>query len=202
MSQFLDNLNSNRLCSIDVETTGFVAGFHDVVQVAIIPLNFDLDPDPQMFPFLLDIIPKRPDNIDETAMRINRMKLCDIMVRGVDPYRAQDLFLEWFERLRLGYRKRIAPLGCNYAFDKTFLIDWLGPQTYELCFDHNVRDVSITATYRNDRAGWAGNDFPYPHVNLGGLCNTMRIERTRAHDATDDATVTALVYKRLIQDWM
>lgn len=201
MTKFFQNLNDNLLCSIDCETTGTRPREHDIIQLAIIPLNNDVRPSADIFPFLIDMVPIRLQNVQSEAMRINRRKLTDIVNNGIDRYRAQDLFLEWFEKLNLGYQKKIMPLGCNWPFDREFIIDWLGHETYEMCFHPHYRDVQTIASFRNDREGWKGNEFPYPKVSLSYLCTQMRIERHAMHDATDDARVTAEVYRRLLFDW-
>lgn len=201
MSHFLQNINGDLLCAIDCETTGTRPGFHDIIQLAIIPLDFDLKPDPARLPFLIEMQPRYPQNVESEAMRINKLKLVDIMNKGIDSYRAQDLFLEWFEKQKLSFRKRLTPLGCNYPFDRGFLIDWLGPETYDLCFTPTFRDVQVVANYLNDRDGWKGEPFRLPKVSLGYLCSYLKIERMFKHDATDDARVTAEVYKRLVLDW-
>ncbi len=197
---FLDNLRGNILCAIDVETTGTVPGEHDIIQLAILPLDSNMKPCPKQSPFIMDIKPKRPENVQSEAMRINRLKLCDIMVRGCDPYKAEELLVEWFYGLKLGYQRRIVPVGANYAFDRGFLIEFLGPLSYDMIFDSAFRDVLSCANFINDRDGWFGRGTSYRTVNLSGLCATFKIERTRAHDATDDARVTAEVYRRLVQE--
>lgn len=198
----MQNLNGHQLCAVDLETTGRNPRKHDVIQVAIIPLQNDITPSREFLPFIMDIIPQRPENIESEAMRINRLRLCDIMLQGMDSFRAVDLFLEWYEKLKLGYNKRIMPLGCNYPFDRSFLIEWLGAATYDLCFDGVHRDVQTVATFLNDRAGWNGVDFPYPKVNLSYLCGQLKIEYTRKHEALEDARVTAEVYRRMLQEFV
>ncbi len=192
------NLNGNLLCSIDTETTGTRPHFHDIVQIAIIPLDNDTRPDKNRMPFVMDLCPKNKDNVDSEAMRINRLKLCDIIVNGTDPYRAADLLMEWFEKQRLGPSRRLTPLGCNWPFDREFIMEWLGRETYDFIFDSAFRDVLACANYQNDRDGYLNKTFTYQHVSLRSLCNTLEIERVRGHDACDDARVTAEVYRKML----
>lgn len=198
--RLMKHLNGHLLCSIDSETTGTDPQRHDMIQIAVIPLDGLLQPDANRIPFLMDLAPKRPENADPQAMDCNRLRLADLILRGVDADRAADLFVEWFERQNLGFNKRIMPLGANWPFDRDMIVAWLGLKTYEMCFNSQHRDVQSTATFLNDIAEVRGLPFPYPKVNLSYLCNQMRIERTQAHDATDDARVTAEVYRRLLQE--
>jgi len=188
-------------CAIDTETTGTVPGFHDVIQVAFIPLDNWIKPSKEHIPFLMDLAPKRKENVDDEAMRINRMKFCEIVVNGVEPYRAADLFVEWFYRLNLDYNKRITPVGANYAFDRDFLIDWLGRETYNMCFNSDCRDVISIAKFRNDHDSYLGRHHTYENVSLRKLCIHFKVERHNAHDATDDARCTADVYRHLVEDF-
>ena len=133
MSKFLQNLNDNALAVVDIETTGFKVGYHDIVQIAVIVLNTDLEASRQHIPFLMDLKPKRPENeCDTEAMRITRVRYCDIVTRGIDAYTAADRFVEWFERLNLLPGRKICPLACNWPFDREFIKQWLGPSTFEI----------------------------------------------------------------------
>lgn len=194
------HLGGHLYAAIDVETTGTVPHYNDIIQVAVIPLDYNFNPTSDILPFLMDIIPKRPDNVDWEAMRINKIKLCGIMLRGVEAYRAADLFMEWFQRLNLGFNKRITPVGANYVFDRGFLMDWLGPETYSMAFNSDFRDVLSIAAFRNDCAKWHDDPIPHQQCSLKRLCSDYNIERTKSHDATDDARVTAEVYKHLVKE--
>lgn len=194
-------LNSHVFAAIDVETTGSIPHQYDIIQVAVIPLTYALKPSEEFLPFLMDIAPKRPDSIEWEAMRVNKLQLCDIMLNGVDAYLAADRFMEWFDRLGLGFQKRLIPVGANYCFDRGFLIDWLGNATYNLIFNSDFRDVLRIADYRNDLDSWRGEKPRFERVSLGSLCAKYKVERMRAHDATDDARCTAEVYRHLLMEW-
>lgn len=201
MSKFLQNLNDNMLAAVDVETTGSEVGRHDLVQIAVIPINGRLEPDTSILPFVLDVRPKRPeDPVNMRMMRINRVRYCDIVTRGMDAYDAAERFYEWYERLKLQSYKRIIPLAWNWPEGREFVRAWLGPKTFDLCFHTQYRDVMQTATFLNDRAGWRGELFQYPKCDLAYLCSQLKIERDRSHEAVDDARVTIEVYKRLVQE--
>lgn len=197
----MKHLNGHLLCAIDTETTGSDPRKHEIIQVAVIPLDGLLQPDAARLPFLLDMAPNYPERADPQAMDCNRRQLAELILKGADQDRAADLFVEWVERQKLGFNKRIMPLGANWPFDREMIKEWLGPKTYEMCFDAQYRDVQTTATFLNDLASIRGLPYPFPKINLSYLCNQLRVERTIAHDATDDARVTAEVYKLMLQQF-
>lgn len=197
----LVHLNGHLLCAVDTETTGLVAGHHDIIQVAIVPLNSELLPNSDIQPFYIDIIPVRPENAEKSAMLVNKMNLADVMRHGMEKFKAADLLEEWFEKLELPFRKKIAPLGANYSFDKSFLLEWLGPQTYDHIFDYHVRDIQSVASFLNDRAAFHAEAAPFPKVNVAYLASQLEIPHEKAHDALQDCLVEAEIYRRMVKKY-
>jgi len=208
----LSHLNGNLLGVLDVETTGFTPGYHDIIEVCVAILDHNLEVTGT--PFMLDIQPERPENISLEALRIqgkhydpvvkgkatkNKDRVIGALTKGCDSDLAADLFGEWFDSLGLGPFKKIMPIACNYAFDRSFLMDWLGEKAFNSYFHPHYRDVMSMALYDNDIAGHRGFDIQYPKCNLSALCNALNIERERAHTAVDDVHDTAKVFKRLIK---
>ena len=201
----LTHLNGDILCCIDVETSGEIPGFHDLLQICILPLDYKLDVWDNFPPFYMEIQPKRPENYgkattwnDEEVARKNRQLMAHAQVNGMEAYRAADLFDEWFQKLGLGYQKKIAPLAHNWPFDRGFVIDWLGNETFKQCFDPRYRDPMAVATYLTDRADFRTEPYPFNKVNLPWLAKQYHIDHSRAHDALADCYTTAQVYKRLV----
>ena len=52
--------NGNLLASIDLETTGTQPGYHEIIQIAVVPLNSDIRPNNDLPVFYQNIKPKRP----------------------------------------------------------------------------------------------------------------------------------------------
>jgi len=100
--------------------------------------------------------------------------------------------------LKLAPFKRIYPIGHNWAFDRAFIIDWLGEAAFDLYFDPRYRDTMSMALYDNDVADWRAENFDYPKTNLAYLCNSLGVERTAAHNAMDDVLATIEVYRKLV----
>ncbi len=196
------HLNNHLLCAIDTETTGDKPGFHDIIQVAVIPLDANIKPFKDITPFYMDIQPKRPENYNPEAMRKNRTRITDAMLNGVEAYRAADLFDEWVKKLNLGFNKRIIPLAHNWPFDRGFLIDWLGHESVDQYFDGRHRDTMVIASFMNDLAEFRQNPHPYAKVELKYLATTLQVPIDRAHDALQDALGAANIYRKLIQKFL
>lgn len=193
------HFNGNLICAIDTETSGLKAGFHDILQIAVIPLNPDLTPNTEIIPFHTKLVPKRPWNFDDASTKVSGQTLEDAKEYGMDPWTAVDLFEQWFKRLGLPERKLIVPLGHNFQFDKGFILDWLGGQeAYNAYFHGHVRDTMQAALLINDASDWQSEAIPFPKVSLKYLCNLLGVQLLNAHDALADAMASAECYRKLL----
>ena len=204
MSNSMEHFNGDQLAVIDIETTGLDAYWHEIIQIAILPLDSNLKPRKDVLPFYLEMMPSNPERIDEEAMKVNKLKLANVILRGHDPEKVKDLLEEWFFKLKLpltkyGKSKRLVPLGQNYTFDKDFITHWLGINVYQEYFHHNYRDTMIAANYINDQAAMHAEKIPFSKVNLSWLAKELRVERPVVHDALQDCIITAEVYRCLLQ---
>ncbi len=195
----LVNLNGNLLCAVDVETTGLDATKHDIIELAVVPLDNQFQPHKQARLFHMTMQPRRPENVNMDALAVNRSKYVDILTNSLTSDRVADLFVEWFERLNLGIGRRISPLAHNWPFDMGMLKEWLGSLTFELIFDCRFRDTMAFALSQNDCAEQRGILCPYPVVNLGALANQLRVDKSDAHNAVPDCRITADVYAEMIR---
>jgi DNA polymerase III epsilon subunit-like protein len=193
------HLNGNLLCAIDVETTGLDPRKHDVVQICILPLDSEIKPLKTIMPFYLEMQPKRPENIDYKAATVNKLDIIQIMKRSIDPWKAVDLFEEWFQKLNLPVGKKLMPLAHNWPFDRQFVEEWVGgPISFEHFFHHHYRDSMAAALYLNDRAEQHVDHIPIPKVSLEYCCTVFGVRNMKAHDALQDCVATAEVYRRMM----
>jgi DNA polymerase III epsilon subunit-like protein len=204
------HLNGHCFAAVDIETTGFNPQVDEIVEIAVIILNNDLTPTTKIFNPIM-----RPDNLDlidvDAARKIpilgtyykekltDKSSLKTAGTVGLNPAIVPDLFLEWFESLELAPYKKLIPVGCNYPFDRSFLIQFLGSKTYNEIFVDLYRDVQVIANFFNDASDRRGFAADFAKVNLQYLCSCLKIEREgSAHTALSDAMVTAKIYKKLI----
>lgn len=208
----MKHLNGNILATIDCETTGTDPQKHEIIEICVIPLDNQYRPSQGIVPFQQEMIPEKPENIDFEAIRCmqqqhdfyvenvckSKERLVHVKLNGMDKWRCADLFVEWFENLKLAPLKRIMPIAHNWVFDSGFIKEWLGEKTFEYIFDPRYRDSMTVSLFLNDIADMQGEQFPFPKNNLQYLCSELKVQRERAHTATDDSVATAEVYKRLI----
>lgn len=204
MAYSMEHWNGDQIASVDIETTGLDPNWHEILQIAIVPLTSNFERRKDVLPFYIEMCPDHPERADKEAMDVSRLKLAEIAIRGHDKEKAKDLLMDWVKKLKLpctkyGTPKRIIMLGQNITFDKPFIVKWLGMDMFNEYFDSRMRDTMVVANYLNDRAGMHAEKVPYPKVNLAWLAKTHNIEHSRAHDALQDCMVAAQVYKKMCE---
>lgn len=206
----MQHLNGNIMCAIDVETTGLIMGFHEIWELAIIPLDRDLDPlklnssGKNLLPFNILIKPEHPDRCDPDVFRQHRKRIVEASSTGFTQEQAANLLEEWVKRLELpltnyGKSKKIIPLGHNYNFDRGMIISWLGEDIYDEMFSYLYRDTLQTALFMDDREGMHAEKSLYGKYSLTWLASKHFIKIERAHRALDDAHATSRLYKKMTQ---
>ena len=198
MPRGLIHINNNILCAVDVETTGLVAGWHDIYQIAILPLGPDLRPMKDVIPLYLDLQVTSPERIDKKAVKMNREQFALKQQRALDPWTGADLFDQWFERLDLPTYKKIMPLAQNWPFDRAFIAHWLGKENFEHTFSVLYRDTMVVTQFHSDLMDHRGDTIVFPQYNLQYLCQKLGIKNAKPHDALQDCIATAEVYRRLL----
>ncbi len=197
----MKHLNGNMLCAMDIETTGLDVHNHEIYQIAIVPLDAYFRRHPKYKFFDMTLQPQKEESIDWQGMKKNNNQddVRAALLTGIHPDEADELLVKWFNRLHLGEDRKLIPLAHNWAgIDKVFIQKWLGPKTFELIFHHQYRDTMEAAIYINDRAGHRGEAAPFFNLQLGDLCNYLKIERGRLHTAIEDSCLTAEIYNRLL----
>lgn len=200
VADFMKHFNGHLLCAVDVETTGLHAGFHDIWQIAVVPLNADLQRNKNYKIFSTLIKPRNPQNYDVKS--ISRKKLAEVIVHALEADQVADLFQEWFNRLDLGLKRLIMPLAHNWPFDYSFIKDWLGHLRMEDIFHGHFRDTMSLALSMNDLSAFELTAYPYPKLTLGSMCARLNVVNHCPHDALSDAVATAEVYRRMVKSRM
>lgn len=194
----ITHLMGNLMCAVDVETTGRVPCHHEIIQIAVQPLDSDFQVISGIVPFYTEIIPEYPKRADKGAMKIHGLELAKIAQYAPTQLKAADMFYDWFERLKLPLNKRIVPLAHNWAFEKGFLLAWLGIDAFDDMFHMHPRDSMQLAISINDRHTFRCQQRPWASVSLYSLCKKLGVVNERPHDALCDARAEAKIYRQLI----
>jgi DNA polymerase III epsilon subunit-like protein len=202
MSRHLDSLphlNGNILCAVDLETTGRMPGYHEIIQIAVQPLDSKMEPMAGLRPFYTSIAPEYIDRAEGSATAVHGLDLTQLRDTSLDQWKVADLFDEWFQALDLPFRKSIVPLAHNWAFEAGFLKAWLGIECMGAMFHPHPRDSMLLAISINDRSMMRGEPAVYSSVSLTAMCKQLGIVTIKAHDALSDALAEAKLYKLLME---
>ena len=194
----LQSLWGHTLCAVDVETTGTLPGWHEIIQIAVLPLNQHLEPDPEKKFFYMNIYPDHPERISAGATRKHGITL-ESLEGCPTQDQAVELFHEWFQKLGLPFKKRVVPLCHNWAFERSMLIPWLGEDGFNELFQSTARDTMTLSSSIDDLYAWHGRKPPFGWVSLGNMCKRFDIELDNAHDALADCVATAKLYASIMR---
>jgi DNA polymerase III epsilon subunit-like protein len=188
------------MAAMDFETTGLVAGWHEIIQIAVLPLTADMRPNPDLRPFYHNIAPLCPERQDPGAGNVHGLDLNWLQLNAPSSEKVADLLVEWFERLDLPVNRNIVPLAHNFPFENGFGKAWLGHDLFQQMFHSHARDGMSYAGSQNDRASFAGEPVLYNFVGLNSLCKHFGIVNENPHDALSDCYAEAEVYRALLLD--
>jgi DNA polymerase III epsilon subunit-like protein len=198
----MKHLNGNLICAVDVETTGVSFEKHEIMEVCFLPLDVNLEPHRGLPAFEMMLKPEWPERISGEVTQVTGIKKEDLLLHGMDKYRAADLFTEWFEKLKLPHGKRIVPLAHNWPFDSAFIKKWLGFTAYDMMIDGRYRDTMVVSLWMNDRADVLNEPCPFQKNNLPYVALALGVPHEGAHRALNDCIVTAKCYKLMVQRGM
>ena len=194
----MDHLYGNVLAAVDVETTGRRASYHEIIQIAVVPLDGDIRPMEGVRPFYTVVAPLHPERADRKSTKVHGLNVEELAISGPHPQRVQEMLIEWWNKLDLPVGKCLVPLAHNWAFESSFFKAWLGVDLTSELFHSNARDAMLYALSINDRAAFEGHRPPFRRVNLESLCRHFKVTNDRPHDAMADSLAEAEVYRAML----
>ena len=195
-------LNNHVLAAVDVETTGRLPGHHEIIQIAVVPLDAEFEPIVGVLPFYINMAPDYPERAEKTAQVVHGLNLEILKNEALNQVAGADLFCQWFEDLNLPLNKRLIPLAHNWAFESPFLKHWLGIKTNDEIFMGTARDTMLYAAGLIDWYGTKAEKLPFYGLSLPNLCKIHGItQKGKSHDALNDALACATLYKILLRDY-
>ncbi len=91
------NMNGHLMCAVDCETSGTKANYHDIIQLAVLPLTPSLEPSKAFSPFIALIRPKFPEHVDPDLPPKMRDLFLNACTNGIDPWTCVDRFTDWLQ---------------------------------------------------------------------------------------------------------
>ena len=73
------------MCAVDIKTTGPDPDYHEIIQIAILPLDSELKPHRGTKPFYINIAPQFPERAKGGALIIGGLDLADLAVNAPYP---------------------------------------------------------------------------------------------------------------------
>ena len=171
--------------SIDCETTGLVAGVHEIIEFTVLLHSKDFKP---LDRFTSTIQPMHPEVAQQEAMDVNGFTLKEL-ASAPTPTQVRSIFYQWCDEVVMD--RKIIPLGHNYTFDKGFLQKFLGVH-YESYFHYKNRDTQTVSQYLRD-----SNKLDIKSTGLVSLAKHFSIAH-KAHTSYGDAKATLQLYRRLL----
>jgi hypothetical protein len=194
------HMNSNMVCAVQIETTGFKPYYHEICEIAIMPLDSFFRPNKKIMPFHFEIAPRHPDRIDKETMTVSDKRMLHYKAYGTDSFKAGDAFGEWFDRIGFLPGKGIIPLAYDWPKIRPFIYNWLGPFNADTSFNYRYRDILSTANFLNDYYDFKINNCPFPKVDFQYICSSVGIPRPKPQEPLTDCKIIGEVYHAMLRD--
>lgn len=198
---------------IDVETTGLAAGWHEVIEMCILPVDdkfFPMD----VPPFHTQVRPEFPERVEIGAMIANHRVQRDAPDKQVAlaaaleamekyPTRKETIaaFADWHKTV--ANSEKLAWLCHNGSFDMPFMDHWFMPSHnnglgFRAFCHYQGRDTQRAVLYLQDRSVAQTGKTIFHKITLSEVAKHFGIPTPNAHTALGDCLTTAAVYRRLI----
>ena len=175
------------LAAFDLETTGLVPAVHDIIEIAIVPLNPDFKRS-ELPEFTARIKAVHPENADPESLKIS----------GLNPLEGEDIqkvatdIIMWMADNHI---ERIEAVGHNLRFDLDFF--QIKFPSLSRIFSRYCHDSMQLAIVINDISLLQTGKKLFPSVSLRNLKLQLGLEEPVQHRAMDDALDAAELYRRL-----
>ena len=175
------------LAAFDLETTGLDPAVHDIIEIAIVPLNPDFKRS-ELPEFTARIKAVHPENADPESLKIS----------GLNPFEGEDIqkvatdITKWMSDNHI---ERIEAVGHNLRFDLDFF-QIKFPSLFRI-FSSHFHDSMQLAIIINDISLLQTGKKLFPSVSLRNLKLQLGMEDPVQHRAMDDALDAAELYRRL-----
>jgi DNA polymerase III epsilon subunit-like protein len=187
---------NNKMLLIDTETGGLDASSHSILSLAALVVDYAGRTIDEMYT-LID----EGENVitEDSALAINGLSMVTIQQRGVSPIRAVGLLYEMLNRHNMLHN--VTVVAHSVKFDFPFLRRLFREAGInDTCFNDVFSHRTICTQAGAGLLMQAGVINP-TSTSLANLCEYFKIplNRTKGHNALEDARATAAVFECLLQ---
>lgn len=178
------------IAAVGIETTGLDPRRHDVLELAVVPLNARLEEDAAIEPFRARLRAVRPENAAPEALKLHGLNPRE----GEEANKAIVDFRMWAYDWHIS---KIVPLAHNVDFCMSFLLARF-PELKELFVTPAGRDTMRLASAVNDIHAGTGRQPVFPSLAFRSIRKVMGMPGEQSHRAFEDAREAAYIYRCLV----
>ena len=176
--------------AIDIETTGLDVELHEILDIAIVPLNEDFTISATMPEFTARVRAEHPETATVEALRVNGLNPAE----GKNKKEVADEFRQWLFDCGI---EKIIPIAHNLDFDMRFIFRAFPAESK--VFSRHGRDSMRLALAVNDIFRRETGEDKFPSVSLRAVKNILNISGESCHHALEDAKDAAHAYRKLTE---
>lgn len=195
----MQHLNENLLCAVRCELTGNDPERHELLEVAVVPLNHKLEIHSEIPLFNMMIRPENINEIDYDKCRVPRNRIANAILTAVTADKAADFFIKWYQSIGQKERKRIIPLAHGWPKQRSMFIKWLGYDVFQDIFSEDYRDTLICAHYVNDKQCVQAEKCVFNKQLFSWIAKQLNVNIIDHFSALAECEALPKVYKGLLR---
>ena len=176
--------------AIDIETTGLDVEQHEILDIAIVPLNEDFTISVTMPEFTARVRAEHPETATVEALRVNGLN----PAVGKSKKEVAKDFRQWLSDCGI---EKIVPIAHNLEFDMRFIRRTF-PEESKV-FSRHGRDSMLLALTVNDIFRRETGEDKFSSVSLRAVKDILNIPGESCHHALEDAKDAAHAYRKLTE---
>lgn len=185
--------NGNIPCVINLKLTGYDPLVNDIIELSLLPLDYDLTISKKYSCLHLII---KPNNLGIDSKMCTKPEMKNSQMNGCDSLEVSDILIKWFEGLKLPRYKQFMLIGFQTSSYIPLLCNLIGKNHVDYLFHPYIRDLQAATLFLNDRAGFYNEHYPYNKNTYRYIMSTSKIFNQES-DALSICRNIAEAYRRV-----
>lgn len=189
-----DKKNTEKIVAyflFDVETTGLEAGYHEILSLAAIILDDNLNFKSKGY---MNLMPNHWDRAQPKALEVNKIDPKTWKASHTSNAESVEKMVEFIDK-NVRKNEKVMPMGHNVGFDRDFLKALFKNVGVPWRLHYREKD---TIQMMDDWRLFTGEKFT--DFRLGSCCSRFGIKIPNAHDASADAYATMQLAHAILAD--